>query len=188
MPTRKRRTAEQSRTLILEVAARRLREHGLEGLNITGVAEEAGISHATLLHHFGSSGEMRGALAQKMTLDLLADLKRAFDSRVPVDELTSNVFDALAEGGHARLIAWRAVEEPAADERAGDMSQAFETLIGSVQRNLEMQTETEVKRVVMLVAVAALGYGLAGDVLAQILDMNEDELEGFPTWVSQRLG
>ncbi len=68
MSIRRRRTAEESKTIILEVAAKRLREHGLEGLNITGVAEEAGISHATLIHHFGSSGGMRDALADKMTL------------------------------------------------------------------------------------------------------------------------
>ena len=65
------------------MAARRLREHGLEGLNITGVAEEAGISHATLLHHFGSSGGMRDALAEKMTYDLIRDLLAAMDAKVP---------------------------------------------------------------------------------------------------------
>ena len=74
MNVRRRRTAEESRSLILEVAARRLREYGLDGLNITGVAEEAGISHATLIHHFGSSGGMREALVDKMTLDLMSDL------------------------------------------------------------------------------------------------------------------
>ena len=84
MTGRRRRTADESRANILDVAAKRLHEYGLEGLNITGVAEEAGISHATLIHHFGSSGGMRDALADKMTADLIQDLMAAFDAHAVV--------------------------------------------------------------------------------------------------------
>lgn len=186
MPVRKRRTAEESRSLILDTAARRLREHGLEGLNITGVAEEAGISHATLIHHFGSSGGMRSALADKMTMDLLHDLLRAFDARVPTAELTRNVFSALAEGGHARLIAWRAVEgklDP--NENFGELEKAFQKLLQSVQDAVGVDRKEDVQRLVMLVAMAAIGYGLAGEVLARALGMNEEALADFPQWVTE---
>ena len=60
---RKRRTAAEAREQVLQVAASRLQRYGLEGLNIVGVAEEVGISHATLIHHFGSSEGMRQALS-----------------------------------------------------------------------------------------------------------------------------
>ena len=53
---------------------------------------------------------MRDALAEKMTYELIEDLVAALDAKVPVDELVANVFDALAAGGHAKLIAWRAVD------------------------------------------------------------------------------
>ena len=43
---RKRRTPEQARADILGAAENRLQKLGLEGLNVVGVAEDAGLSHA----------------------------------------------------------------------------------------------------------------------------------------------
>ena len=55
---RRRRTSEQARAAILEVARQRLGEHGLDGLNVVDVARDTGISHATLIHHFGTADGM----------------------------------------------------------------------------------------------------------------------------------
>lgn len=186
MAVRRRRTAEESRSLILDVAARRLRGQGLEGLNITGVAEEAGISHATLIHHFGSSGGMREALADKMTRDLIEDLVEAFDARVAPVELTRNVFSALAEGGHARLLAWRAVEGRGSQDVTA-VATLFDRLLDTTQKALGADSRDHVKRVVYLVSIAAVGYGLAGKVLAQALGMDEDEVAQFPEWMTEHI-
>ncbi len=187
MTVRKRRTADEARAIILEVAARRLRDEGLEGLNITGVAEEAGISHATLIHHFGSSGGMRDALADKMTLDLVQDLVAAFDEQVSPSELTRRVFDALAEGGHAKLLAWRAVE---GDGPTGDVTavtEMFGELLNKTQSALGVDNRLEAQRAAYLVATAAIGFGLAGPVLGQALGMNDEQLKSFPEWVSEHI-
>ena len=184
--TRRRRTAEEARALILETAAQRLREFGLEGLNITGVADAAGISHATLIHHFGSSGEMRNALADKMTLDLIQDMVAALRKNVAPSEMIGNVFSALAEGGHAKLLAWRAVET---QTKARDLSQVqalFNDLLEISQETLDYD-EQELRNVIYLVATAAIGYGIAGSVLPQVLGMNEDDVEAFPQWVARHL-
>ncbi len=172
---------------MLEVAARRLRDQGLEGLNITGVAEEAGISHATLLHHFGSSGGMRNALSAKMTADLVGDLVAAFDARVPPEELTRNVFAALADGGHAKLLAWRAVEGDGDAERSQDVSDLFARLLATTQSALGLEDAHQVQRVIYLVAIAAIGYGLAGNVLADVLGMSEKDIEAFPGWMTNHI-
>jgi len=74
-PVRKRRTAEEAKTLILETAAERLRDQGVDGLTVKGVAEQAGMSHATLIHHFGSSEDMRRELEVHMTSKLLIRLR-----------------------------------------------------------------------------------------------------------------
>lgn len=188
MSGRRRRTAEESRSIILEVAAKRLREQGLEGLNITGVAEEAGISHATLIHHFGSSGGMRDALADKMTMDLIEDLVAELAAHVPTSELTQNVFKTLAEGGHAKLIAWRAVENSVENkEDVSATQEAFAKLLTSTQQAFDTDNPEEIKNVVYLVAIAAIGYGLAGSVLSQVLGMTEDDVTQFPQWLTEHL-
>lgn len=195
MSQRRRRTAEESRAHILDVAASRLREFGLEGLNITGVSEEAGISHATLIHHFGSSAGMREALVNKMTSDLIQDLVEAIDARVPASQLTRNVFNKLAEGGHAKLVAWRAVE--ASDTSAHDMNEQgrdpaetqalFRNLLTHVQDPLNANSGEEARRNIYLVAIAGIGYGLAGKALARLLDMPEEDLAAFPDWLTEHM-
>ena len=161
MAGKRRRTTEESRLIVLETAARRLREHGLEGLNITGVAEEAGISHATLLHHFGSSADMRDALAEKMTRELIEDLVKAMDARVSPAELASNVFSALAEGGHAKLLAWRAVEGTQGEGNLAEVRALFDQLLNTTQKVLDVGTREDLQRVILVVATAAIGYGIA---------------------------
>lgn len=183
---RKRRTAEESRTLILDIAAKRLREFGLDGLNITGVSEEAGISHATLIHHFGSSGGMRDALADKMTLELIQDLVAALDARVPADELIRNVFDALAAGGHAKLIAWRAVDGNQPQDLTA-VTELFGRLLTTTREVLHTDTQEELRQIIYLVAIAAIGHGLAGSVLAKVLGMSATEVEQFPHWMNTHL-
>ena len=189
MSVRRRRTAEESRSLILEVAARRLREYGLEGLNITGVAEEAGIPHATLIHHFGSSGGMRDALVDKMTLDLMEDLVSALGEKVPPRELIGNVFDALAAGGHAKLIAWRAVdgETDPGNYDLDAVTEMFDRLVATSSEVLNPDTQETLRRHIYLVAIAAIGHGLAGGTLARALGMSAQEVETFPEWLNERL-
>ena len=187
MSNRRRRTAEESKSIILEVAANRLRRHGLEGLNITGVAEEAGISHATLIHHFGSSGGMRDALADKMSLALIRDLVEALDARVPSSELIQNVFDALASGGHAKLLAWRAVEGSGGPADTTEVAELFKRLLTAIREVLDVETDAQARQMIYLVAIAAIGHGLAGEVLAQLLGMPGEELEQFPSWMNAKL-
>ena len=60
-------------------AAKRLSQIGFEGLRISGFfSKAAGMSHATVIHHFGSAGAMKKALLQEMTSALLADVIFAF--------------------------------------------------------------------------------------------------------------
>lgn len=187
MSVRRRRTAEESRAHILEIGAKRLRDLGLDGLNITGVAEEAGISHATLIHHFGSSGGMRDALADKMTRSLIEDLVDALGANAPPAALIQNVFEALASGGHAKLLAWRAVEGSGNAQDPSQVAALFAKLLDTTRDVLEVEDEAQARRLVYLVAIAALGHGLAGGMLAGLLGMSDAEIEDFPDWVSAKL-
>ena len=132
--------------MVLEVAERRLREQGLDGLNITGVAEEAGISHATVLHHFGSVAGMRNALADKMILALISDMAEAMSSRVPPQELIQNLFVTLAEGRHSTLIAWRAIENRQGPTDPNLVADLFGRMLGSARETLDVSDESDARQ------------------------------------------
>ena len=54
MATRRRRSREEARRLILDAAERLLTEGGPEAVRLQEVGRAVGISHPAVLHHFGS--------------------------------------------------------------------------------------------------------------------------------------
>jgi len=185
---RKRRTSEEAKTLILETAAARLRDHGLDGLTVKGVAEAAGMSHATLIHHFGSSAGMRSQLEEHMTATLLADVVSALQQDVPLEALCGDLFTALSSGGHARLLAWLEVEENAERIRPSTSINAlFEEIIKTVSEQTANKDPATARKIVLLVATTAVGLGISGNVLPGLLGMSDDEQEEFPQWLVNTL-
>jgi len=57
------RIAQQGSDAASGFAKARLRDHGLDGLNVVDVAADCGRSHATVIHHFGNTAGMRRAAA-----------------------------------------------------------------------------------------------------------------------------
>ena len=53
-PPKKRRTADEARAAILDAAERILIETGPGAIRLQHVAELVGVSHPTVLHHFGT--------------------------------------------------------------------------------------------------------------------------------------
>ena len=105
---------------------------------------------------------------------------------MPRRELIQNVFDALAAGGHAKLIAWRAVEGTDKPELDA-VTELFGRLLKTTRQALDAGTDAEARQLIYLVAIAAIGHGLAGDVLASVLGMPDEEVEGFPDWMNGQL-
>jgi TetR/AcrR family transcriptional regulator, repressor for neighboring sulfatase len=66
-----RRTPEEARRLILEAAEADMAASGPAGLRLETVAKTAGVSHPTILHHFGS----REGLIQALNLKTIEHLK-----------------------------------------------------------------------------------------------------------------
>ncbi len=185
---RKRRTAPEAKILILETAAERLREQGLDGLTVKGVAAAAGMSHATLIHHFGSSDEMRRELEIHMTSKLLADVAAALQQDVPLERICADLFTALSADGHARLLAWLAVDDSL---RQVQTTPAIQTLFSKIISTLGEQTADKdpatARRMVLLVATTAIGLGITGSTLPDMLGMSEDEQQQFPQWLVDTL-
>ncbi|MEM1434519.1 MAG: TetR/AcrR family transcriptional regulator [Pseudomonadota bacterium] len=199
---RRRRSADEAKQLVLETAAGRLKELGLEGLNLTGVADQAGISHATIIHHFGSSEGMRHALIVYMTRQLLSDVLGALQSDADPATLCEQLFAAIADNGHAQLLAWMAVESRTElAQPILDNQDLFRGVIDSVATRLcrgdhgpgdgahaaTEQELAEARQIVLLIATTALGLGIAGQPLTALLELDANVSKTFPAWLAERI-
>jgi AcrR family transcriptional regulator len=102
-----RRTAEDARAAILDVAEQRLRDAGPDALRLQDVAAAAGMSHSTLLHHFGSREGLMHAVYDRAAISLQDDLVRALGPDQPDGSaMLDRVAHTFIDRGHARVIAW----------------------------------------------------------------------------------
>ena len=184
---RLRRTPDEAKALILQVAAKRLGQLGLDGLNISGVAKAAGMSHATVIHHFGSTGAMRDALLNKMTGELLSDVMQALQHEQSTDKVLDKLFGTLSGGGHGKLLAWLALDSQTVGfEAQGTTTEnLFRKIIDSIAT--ESGSRSNARHQVYLVAVAALGLSICGDELANLIGLSKKERGQFPAWLANRL-
>jgi TetR/AcrR family transcriptional regulator, repressor for neighboring sulfatase len=113
---RVRRTPLEARRQILDAAERRLADGGPEAIRLQDIARDVGISHPAILHHFQSRDGLTKALAeravQRLADDLLAVLRQRDGTEASAREVIERVFATLADTGHARLLAWRALAQP----------------------------------------------------------------------------
>lgn len=111
---RVRRSAEEAREAILDAAGPRLAEVGPAGIRLQDVARDVGVSHPTVLHHFGSREALVEAVVERSIRRLERDLVREI-AKIPVSagslaSLLETVAHVLGPEGHARVVAWLALE------------------------------------------------------------------------------
>ena len=181
---RVRRTPEEAKSLILGIASDRLSALGLEGLNISGVAKDAGMSHATVIHHFGSTGAMRKALLEKMTHDLLSDVMVALNHHEEPARVLDHLFEMLSHGGHGRLLAWLALDQQAFSP-ASESKGLFTDILNKIAE--DSGDPVHAKQIIFLVAIAAMGKSICGDAIAGLIGINETEARQFPEWLAEHI-
>ncbi|HVX57724.1 MAG TPA: TetR family transcriptional regulator, partial [Candidatus Saccharimonadales bacterium] len=74
---RRRRSAAEAREEALASARNLLLKHGPEGVTLMAVADDLGMTHGNLIHHFGSADELQSALMVAMVHDLTAAIASA---------------------------------------------------------------------------------------------------------------
>ena len=181
---RVRRTVGEAKSLILSVASERLSNFGLEGLNISGVAKDSGMSHASVIHHFGSTGAMREALLEKMTHDLLSDVMVALNHHEEPAKILEHLFEMLSRGGHGRLLAWLALDQQAFTPVSGSKG-LFTDILNTIAE--DSSDPVHAKQIIFLVAIAAMGKSICGDAIAGLIGMNEAESQQFPGWLADHI-
>jgi AcrR family transcriptional regulator len=178
------------------VARERLRQHGLDGLKIADVAQQAGMSHATLLHHFGSSDDMRRALVERMANELLTEFLGVLESHPPSSErrgeMLGRLFDTLANDRHAQLFAWLALEGGANaavfDPATQSLLETFlDRLVG--QPDLPALDRMNARFGVTLAVTSAIGLGIARPWLERVgLVRSDADRRRFAAWLADLLG
>jgi AcrR family transcriptional regulator len=185
---RKRRTAEQARSAILDAAERRLVAAGPGAIRLQEVAADVGVSHPTVLHHFGSREGLIEAVVVR-ALDslhavLLATVRASPEHPGQVEAMLAGVFEAFTNGGHGRAFLWLALSgyAPTVEElRVRSVAEA----VHEIRRERHKRAGKRVPPVedtyftVLLPALALLSLSVIG---------HEDDPEGparFRAWLAR---
>ena len=172
-------SAEEAREAILVAAEKRLLEVGPEGIRLQEVAADVGVSHPTILHHFGSrDGLVTAVLARAMSaldreiLACFADL--GTEPRQALLTTLERVDQVMRLRGHARIMAWVALTKPDVERQSllGDMVQAIHT--ARVARGEKTTLEDSVFGV-MLTSSAMFGLAILGSDLLSMMGRDIDE-------------
>jgi AcrR family transcriptional regulator len=172
---RRRRSSDEARGEALAAARKLLIARGPDAVTLKAVADELGVSHTNILHHFGTAGELQSELMSAMVRDLAAALMGAVahlksDSAAP-RALVDMVFDAFDQGGAGKLAAWIALSgnmrqfEPvraAMTEMVRALDEKFAGEQGDPHRG--------VTSAVLLVALMAFGDSVIGEPLREMVD------------------
>jgi AcrR family transcriptional regulator len=165
-PKRVRRSPEDARQLILEAAVRVLSKQGPDAVGLKQVAAEAGVSHALVVHYFGSYK----ALAEATLVEASAKLRARMLAGVQavenptVETLLLVYLDAALEPWYGRLVSWSLLrEQEGVIDNAAQLVPDMKLIVDMTQQLLDNRTATpptreETELLVVLVWSMTMGY------------------------------
>ncbi|MBK8259235.1 MAG: TetR/AcrR family transcriptional regulator [Polyangiaceae bacterium] len=196
-PARKRRDAEEAREAILDVAERHLVEAGPAGIRLQEVAADAGVSHPTVLHHFGSREALVKAVTARALQAIHRDLVGAIAaSNGEVEQLSAMleaVYRALHKGGHGRVMLWLALSGDSIDEVDANLRGVVDATHALRRERCAdkgiVPTRDDTAHLIVLAALALVGSTVMGPTLLQKTGLKDDEAGGvrFRKWLSKLL-
>jgi AcrR family transcriptional regulator len=164
---RLRRTPEAARAAALDAARSLLLRQGPEAITLPAVANELGMTHGNLTHHFGSVGALHSALVDQMASELASSVYQAVlqlraEEVAPI-QVVDALFGAFSQNGAGRLISWLAA--------TGNM-EALQPLFTSVAKLVRELSESvpgrsdarelSVRQNALVLIATALGNALIG--------------------------
>lgn len=189
-----RRTAEDARALILEAAEKTMTEQGPAGIRLQDVAKLAGVSHPTILHHFGN----REGLVRALNLRTLDELRTALVAGMktaardaPNDDGVAMTFQAYRNGIAQRVLWLMQSEDAPPTGKLGTFESIVEALHEtrkSFARPGHPPDIADTRHVVHLVTIAAMGDALLGARLRQSSGSAKTERAdgaAFEKWLSE---
>ena len=169
-PKRLRRTAEDARAAALDAAQSRLKADGPAAMTLKAIASDIGVTHANLLHHFGSAAGLQDALMERMIRDAVAGVAAAV-ARLRAGagsprNLVDAAFDAFSEAGIGRLAAWLHATGDA--ERLQPLFAVLGDLVNALEAGAVLPPEDARQRIsdmTLTLVLMGLGDALAGPML-----------------------
>lgn len=171
---RRKRSPEQAREEAIVAARGLLLAGGPKAVTLANVGKVVGMTHANVIHHFGSAAGLQGALMTTMVADLGQSIEEAVahvrsDSAAP-RELVDIVFDAFEEGGAGKLAAWMVLTQEISQlDPVGDV---VRSLVKAIEERAQVEGDAAHRRItsaVLLIALCAFGDSVIGPQLREML-------------------
>ncbi|MBE1525582.1 AcrR family transcriptional regulator [Sphingopyxis sp. OAS728] len=176
---RRKRSGAEVREEGLAAARRLLLDGGPAAVTLANVGHEIGMSHANVLHHFGSAAGLQSALMGSMVSDLTTALDNVVellktDAAAP-RTVADRVFDAFDKGGAGQLAAWIILSGDV--EHLEPVREAVRGLVAAiVGQSTDDAAPDRVRAAVLMMAVSAFGDALIGPHVREMLDQREDAM------------
>lgn len=184
-----RRTPEDACALILDAAEKTMGAQGPAGLRLQDVAKAAGVSHPTILHHFGSRAGLVRALNLRGLDQLRSQLLDRISQQDSAEDSVARSFRAFRDGMAQRIL-WLLQLQSSPDAGAGV------PLVEEIAKNLHAlrlsfappgrTVDYEDSRFIAhLVSVAAFGDAVIGGRLRELSGQDEAAVRArFEHWLS----
>ncbi|MFO0710146.1 MAG: TetR/AcrR family transcriptional regulator [Sandaracinus sp.] len=190
---RVRRTAEDARSAILDAASRRIAEVGAAGLRLQDVAREVGVSHPTILHHFGSREGLVAAVVHRavdaLHGNLLEEIAKGRKGEEPIVDMLEAAARVLGPMGHARVVAWLSLGGEVDDTRGSESVERVARAaheLRRVHRGEDTPPYEDTSFVIQLAALALFGEVVVGPMLLPREDERARARRGkrFRAWLA----
>lgn len=178
---RRRRSPEEAREEALVSARKLLLRHGPGAVTLVAVADDIGMTHGNLIHHFGSAAELQSALMGTMVRDLAAAIGTAVtqvrsDATAP-RALIDIVFDAFGAGGAGMLAAWIALSNKHA--HLEPIRAAVTDLVRAIDERSVQAGDTpprHIQSAILFITLCAFGDAVIGPDLRTMLGRDSDSV------------
>ena len=181
-----RRTQEDSQAHILDAAEAILAKGGgPAALRLADVAHQAGVSHPTILHHFGSREGLVRAINKRALEKLTSAAMEQMASARAGDEGLRATFAAYRDGVAQRMVWLMQSKEQPAPERPGLFEKVVESFHQLRKRLAEPGTPPDLadtRAVLHLTMLAAFGDALIGPRLRNAGAKEAEERAAFERW------
>ncbi len=179
--------------MILEAAEAGMANGGPAGLRLEAVAKAAGVSHPTILHHFGS----REGLIQALNLKTIEHLKAVLlevmragpsSSKDPI----ASAFAAYRDGLAQRMIWLMQSQAPMGAAGLPAFDELVEALHAMRLRMTDLNQDFDIadtRAIVHLTTIAAFGDAILGKRLRRAPDAEEEiaRRDWFENWFGEVL-
>lgn len=167
---RTRRLAVDVRSNAMVEARRLLLADGPNAVTLKAVGAALGMTHANLIHHFGSAAGMQAALVEDMLEStrervraIIADVRTG---KVAPRALVDIVFDNFEREGTGKLVGWLILSGEGA--QLAPMMRGIHDLVDAIEADVpdpHPETRGHITTATLLLVLTAIGDSLAGSEL-----------------------